>query len=79
MLVTNSEERATIQQIYADKWFRTDLPEYLIPSEIAQLATPEGAEKPLDIDPKIVTKVAEVLPPRVLLTVRISAPQSKMF
>jgi carbon catabolite-derepressing protein kinase len=60
MLVTNSEERATIQQIYADKWFRTDLPEYLIPSEIAQLATSEGAENPLEIDPIIVTKVADV-------------------
>jgi len=61
MLVVNSEERATVQQIYADPWFRVDLPDYLIPADIAQqLFTPKANEEPKELDMSIVAKVAEV-------------------
>ena len=66
MLVVNSEERATVQQIYADRWFRVDLPDYLIPADIAQqLFTPK--EEPKELDMAIVAKVAEVSPSWMLI------------
>jgi len=78
MLVTNSEERATIQQIYADPWFRIDLPDYLIPADIAQqLFTSKPNEQPPELDMSIVTKVAEVFPPPFILMHRVSAIPSK--
>ena len=64
MLITNSEERATIPEIFEDKWFQVDLPEYLKnPAQNAQIAPPTSIQKPMKIDEKIAAKVAEVYPP----------------
>ncbi len=60
MLVTNSEERATVPQIFEDPWFKVDLPDYLNPAGSAELLAPKGSEKPLQVDEAIATKVAEV-------------------
>jgi carbon catabolite-derepressing protein kinase len=60
MLVTNSEERATIPQIFEDPWFKVDLPEYLRPPGSAQFVTPKGRENRSELDEAIVSKVAEV-------------------
>ena len=60
MLITNSEERATIPQIFDDPWFKVDLPDYLTPSGAVQLAPPKGRETQSQLDENIVTKVAEV-------------------
>jgi carbon catabolite-derepressing protein kinase len=60
MLVTNSEERATIPQIFEDPWFKVDLPDYLIPAGSAQPVTPKGRENRSALDEAIVAKVAEV-------------------
>jgi carbon catabolite-derepressing protein kinase len=60
MLITNSEERATIPQIFADPWFKVDLPDYLIPTGTTQLTTPKGRETQSQLDESIVAKVAEV-------------------
>src|SRR5579871_3595522 len=42
MLVTNSEERATIPQIFDDAWFKVELPEYLNIASTAQF--PKGGD-----------------------------------
>lgn len=60
MLITNSEERATVPQIFEDPWFKIDLPDYLNPAAAAELLTPKGSEKPLQVDEAIAAKVAEV-------------------
>jgi carbon catabolite-derepressing protein kinase len=61
MLVTNSEERATIQQIFDDPWFQVDLPEYLIPATTGHIQGQQGRENATtQLDEGIVTKVAEV-------------------
>jgi len=61
MLITNSEERATVPQIFEDPWFKVDLPDYLNPAASAELLTPKGSEKPLQVDEAIAARVAEVL------------------
>lgn len=61
MLVTNSEERATIPQIFDDPWFKVDLPDYLNPTGPAQLVTTKGRENRSELDEAIVAKVAEVV------------------
>lgn len=61
MLVTNSEERATIPQIFDDTWFKVDLPEYLSIASTAQF--PKGGDPRLQLDEAVVAKVAEVLNP----------------
>ena len=63
MLVTNSEERATIPQIFDDPWFKVDLPDYLKTAGGAQIPTQKGKEPQSDLDEAIVAKVAEVNPP----------------
>jgi carbon catabolite-derepressing protein kinase len=61
MLITNSEERATVPQIFDDPWFKVDLPDYLNPaSAAAHLHPPQGRENANQLDETIVAKVAEV-------------------
>jgi hypothetical protein len=63
MLVTNSEERATIPQIFDDAWFKVDLPEYLKPPGTAQLSKPRSRDQlTKEIDEAAVSKVADVPP-----------------
>lgn len=62
MLITNSEERATIPQIFDDPWFKVDLPDYLSPAGTAQVLQPKGRETQSQLDEAIVAKVAEVFP-----------------
>ena len=62
MLVTNSEERATIPQIFDDPWFKVDLPDYLKPAgtgSTSQILSPNSKQSP-KLDEAIVAKVAEV-------------------
>ena len=60
MLITNSEERATVPQIFDDPWFKVDLPDYLNPAGAAELLPSKGSEKPVQVDEAIAAKVAEV-------------------
>ena len=61
MLVTNSEERATIPQIFEDPWFKVDLPDYLIPAGGTPLPPPNSPKDPQShLDETIIAKVAEV-------------------
>ena len=62
MLVTNSEERATIPQIFEDPWFKVDLPDYLIPAGQPLPPPKNPKESPSQLDETIVAKVAEVPP-----------------
>ena len=63
MLVTNSEERATIPQIFEDPWFKIDLPDYLNPAGGASLPPPKSPkEAQSTLDETIIAKVAEVTP-----------------
>jgi hypothetical protein len=79
MLITNSEERATIQEIFEDKWFQVDLPDYLKnPAQNAQIIPPKSRQKPTKIDETIAAKVAEVYILSNSLTNRVSDTQSKM-
>ena len=64
MLITNSEERATIPQIFDDPWFKADLPDYLNLAGATQVVPPKGRETQSQLDETIVAKVAEVLPPQ---------------
>jgi hypothetical protein len=64
MLITNSEERATIPQIFDDPWFKLELPDYLDPTGATQrvpfpVAT-KGRKSSIEVDEAIVAKVAEV-------------------
>lgn len=68
MLITNSEERATIPQIFDDPWFKVDLPEYLNLAEAAQVVPTKGREKQSQqLDETIVAKVAEVVPSKHMI------------
>ena len=58
MLVTNSEERTTIPQIFDDPWFKIDLPEYLSIASSTQF--PKGGNSKPRLDEAVVAKVAEV-------------------
>ena len=60
MLVTNSEERATIQQIFVDPWFRVDLPEYLLPTPMGHTPGQPEWENATQLNEAVVAKVAEV-------------------
>lgn len=73
MLITNSEERATIPEIFEDKWFQVDLPDYLKnPAQNAQILPPKSKQKPIRIDETIAAKVAEVyIPSKRYLTSRV--------
>ena len=63
MLVTNSEERATIPQIFEDPWFKVDLPDYLNPAGGTPLPPPKSPKDPQShLDETIIAKVAEVTP-----------------
>jgi hypothetical protein len=65
MLITNSEERATIPQIFDNPWFQVDLPDYLKPPGDPQRVpfpvTTKGRDKSVEVDEAIVAKVAEVV------------------
>lgn len=65
MLITNSEERATIAQIFDDPWFQVDLPDYLKPAGDPQRVpfpvTTQGRDRSIEVDEAIVSKVAEVV------------------
>jgi carbon catabolite-derepressing protein kinase len=68
MLITNSEERATIPQIFDDPWFKVDLPEYLNLAETAQMVPTKGRERQSQqLDETIVAKVAEVVPSKHII------------
>ena len=68
MLITNSEERATIPQIFDDPWFKVDLPDYLNLAGAAQLVPTKGREtQSQQLDETIVAKVAEVVPSRYVI------------
>jgi Adenylate sensor of SNF1-like protein kinase len=74
MLVTNSEERATIQQIFDESWFQLDLPEYLISATAVHMQGHQGRENTTQLlDETIVTKVAEVPP---ITTTNLTLKQS---
>lgn len=58
MLVTNSEARTTIPQIFDDPWFKVDLPEYLSIASSTQFS--KGGNPKPRLDEAVVAKVAEV-------------------
>jgi hypothetical protein len=64
MLITNSEERATIPQIFDNPWFQVDLPDYLNPAgaekRVPFPVTTKDKDKSVEVDQAIVAKVAEV-------------------
>src|ERR1700738_3142614 len=66
MLITNSEERATIPQIFDNPWFQVDLPDYLNPAGSTQRVPfpvpTKTRDKSIEVDEAIVAKVAEVYP-----------------
>lgn len=67
MLVTNSEERATIPQIFEDPWFKVDLPDYLNHAGGTPLPPPKSPKDPQShLDETIIAKVAEVSTPPTL-------------